>query len=498
VNAVQFSGLLGKQAAQVKQAILPAWGGGQIHLGMGTGPSLEAGYTHALGMLPMPVLGGRLGGEHFGVSAGLPGYVGMDTGISPNRWQWNLPRSLWGYALDSYRGAPDPYEDPEGYARYLHGEPEPKKEKPKKKEKKAADEPGAAKGFQPPYPPSVERERHSGKPLRPESATYWPNEIKSDPHWWHGEQNPHYKMLEEMRHLFYELQNGRFRANDPNLSPYAQGRWRQEADAAEQKLQALNAQLHQATQPQPARVDVKAQPTEPVGFEKSTAPPAGMAGANKDQPEIPDARTIPGPPPPAPTGQRPPLTREMFDKLLTPIMPSWLPAAGWAGAGLGAGGLGAGLGAGIGALSEYGAGRGAATGAATGLGALLGAAAGGGGLLGTGIGAAAGAGLGHLATGALGMGAKKKKKPTLAELLGKEAGELPGLHPQPSLPPQDQPQLPMQQQPWGQKGYWWMNHGNYNAWQGMKQGAPRGAKAGAPSPQVSPEMGSPGPVQPGS
>jgi hypothetical protein len=97
-------------AGQVKQAI-PAWGGGSVRAQSRFGPGVEAGYTHAMGLVPVPYAGLRLGGRNFGVSAGLP-YFGIDYGREPGvRGEWNYPESIWSHLFGSRPGAEEPEED---------------------------------------------------------------------------------------------------------------------------------------------------------------------------------------------------------------------------------------------------------------------------------------------------------------------------------------------------------------------------------------------------
>jgi len=90
-----------KQAEEIKQSI-PAWGGGTVYAQSPYGPGLEAGYSHLMGLIPVPHAGVRLGGRRFGVSAGLP-YLGVDYGREPGLGAgWNQPESIWSHLLSNH------------------------------------------------------------------------------------------------------------------------------------------------------------------------------------------------------------------------------------------------------------------------------------------------------------------------------------------------------------------------------------------------------------
>lgn len=100
---------IGKKAGLIKAAVI-GWGGGQYYLGpKDYGLGLEAGYTNALGLLPIPKLGLVAGNKNFSLSAGLP-YIGIRAGLPLQGWHRNLPRSLWELIYDKAVGNPDPYE----------------------------------------------------------------------------------------------------------------------------------------------------------------------------------------------------------------------------------------------------------------------------------------------------------------------------------------------------------------------------------------------------
>jgi hypothetical protein len=91
-----------------KEAIVPlmSTGGGSYLTNHGLG--LEAGYSHLLGVLPIPEVGIRLGNEQGGVSVSgpIPG-IGADNGLTPGRWNVNSNRSLWQYLKDKIQGKRD-------------------------------------------------------------------------------------------------------------------------------------------------------------------------------------------------------------------------------------------------------------------------------------------------------------------------------------------------------------------------------------------------------
>jgi hypothetical protein len=87
----------------LKSAIIPAWGGGQYHLGNDR-VGLQAGYDYLLGTVPVPSLGIRVGGKRggVGISGPLPG-ISLDNGVRPG-WSWNHPRSIWAALGDKLDG----------------------------------------------------------------------------------------------------------------------------------------------------------------------------------------------------------------------------------------------------------------------------------------------------------------------------------------------------------------------------------------------------------
>jgi hypothetical protein len=101
-----------------KSAVL-AWGGGQYHLG---NPEkfpvgLEAGYSNMMGLVPFPTVGARVGGPHFGMSAGGPlPYMGVDTGVSPGLSR-NYPRGVMEWLYDKAKGNKSPREEYEAALR---------------------------------------------------------------------------------------------------------------------------------------------------------------------------------------------------------------------------------------------------------------------------------------------------------------------------------------------------------------------------------------------
>ena len=98
-----------KTASLNKEAIapLPSLGGKQAILGHSKVP-LQAtlGWSHLLGLLPVPTAGLRVGNPHgFGIEAGLQGIlpsIGLSINSSGqlNKMMKSYPRSLWGVLKD--------------------------------------------------------------------------------------------------------------------------------------------------------------------------------------------------------------------------------------------------------------------------------------------------------------------------------------------------------------------------------------------------------------
>jgi hypothetical protein len=103
-----------KEAAHDKRALLPipSWGGYRGSAQSPYGVGLEGGYSHALGLIPTPYAGVRLGGQNMGFTFGaqpLGLHVGMDTGRDVGLSHGpRIPRSIWKYMWDKHKGNPDP------------------------------------------------------------------------------------------------------------------------------------------------------------------------------------------------------------------------------------------------------------------------------------------------------------------------------------------------------------------------------------------------------
>jgi len=113
-----------KTAEATKTAIIPSWGGGQYTIGAKGPVGLQAGYSYALGAVPLPDVGVRFGGENGGVGVGgiLP-YISVDTGARPG-WQWNSPQSIWGWLHDKLSGEPKIAGATDGFGDLIVGTPE--------------------------------------------------------------------------------------------------------------------------------------------------------------------------------------------------------------------------------------------------------------------------------------------------------------------------------------------------------------------------------------
>ena len=107
----EFKMLPLSKISQEKKAFIPSWGGGQYNFGNTEGLGGSVGYSHLLGLVPVPDLLMRYGGKGGGVSIGGPlPTIGIDQGVTPG-WQWNSPRSLWGWGYDKLTGNKTPEEE---------------------------------------------------------------------------------------------------------------------------------------------------------------------------------------------------------------------------------------------------------------------------------------------------------------------------------------------------------------------------------------------------
>lgn len=98
-----------EEAKKQAQHIIPAWGGGEVSLApRGFGPSLNAGYTNLLGLVPIPTAGIELGGPHYGL--GIQGPIpGISFRAGPRLpgatgWTRHFPRGLIDLAVDKAHG----------------------------------------------------------------------------------------------------------------------------------------------------------------------------------------------------------------------------------------------------------------------------------------------------------------------------------------------------------------------------------------------------------
>ena len=126
-------------SVQMEKEAVISWGGGRYLLGdpekfpMG----LEAGYSHALGLIPHPYVGARIGDRDLGLRVAPPqlGGLGFDTRGEPG-FSWSYPRSLWGAMWDKARGNKRPIDDDDA-----EEEKKPKEDKGKKKQASAPRSP---------------------------------------------------------------------------------------------------------------------------------------------------------------------------------------------------------------------------------------------------------------------------------------------------------------------------------------------------------------------